>query len=184
MPLKLNVGISQKTGLPNYGSLGASCQVEVELESGLVYHDREAFQSYVRDAYVACKQAVADELARHQATALAGNRCGNGHREAPAKSKPAALPADDPSPDQNSGAAGSNGDERIPATERQLSFLRQLASQIRGLGLRRLEAAALKTCGTPLAALTSPEASRLIDAMKEVRAGKLDVAALMEEPGS
>ena len=31
MPLKLTVGLSRKVGLPNYGSLGATCGLEVEL---------------------------------------------------------------------------------------------------------------------------------------------------------
>ena len=35
MPLKLNVGVSRKVGLPDYCSAGASCNVEVELDSGL-----------------------------------------------------------------------------------------------------------------------------------------------------
>ena len=32
--LKLNAGISRKVGEPNYGSRGASVNVELELESG------------------------------------------------------------------------------------------------------------------------------------------------------
>jgi len=36
MPLKLNVGLSRKVGDTNYGSRGASVNVELELESSLV----------------------------------------------------------------------------------------------------------------------------------------------------
>ena len=65
MPLKLNVGVSKKVGLPEYSSVGATCNLEVELESGLL-GDLEGFHGRVRDAYVACHQAVNDELARLQ----------------------------------------------------------------------------------------------------------------------
>jgi hypothetical protein len=67
MPLKLSVGLSKKIGLPDYGSLGASCHVELELDSTLLATDLDAFQGKVKQAFVACSQAVKDELSRqHQ----------------------------------------------------------------------------------------------------------------------
>jgi hypothetical protein len=64
VPLTVNVGVSKKLGLPGYSSVGASCGVQVELDSGLLDHDLQGFQERVRSAYVACHQAVHDELAR------------------------------------------------------------------------------------------------------------------------
>ena len=67
MPLKLNVGVSRKVGLPDYGSVGASCNLEMELDSTLIERDLDGFHARVRDAFVAARQAVQDELARVQA---------------------------------------------------------------------------------------------------------------------
>jgi hypothetical protein len=50
-------------GLPDYGSAGASCNLEVELDTSL-FHDLEGLHQVVRRAYAACNQAVQDELAR------------------------------------------------------------------------------------------------------------------------
>jgi hypothetical protein len=63
--MKLTVGVTKKLGLPAYSSVGASCNVEFELDSTML-HDLDGFHSQVRAAYDACRQAVNDELARLQ----------------------------------------------------------------------------------------------------------------------
>ena len=64
--LKLNVGSNRKVGLPDYGSAGASCNLEVELEAGL-FHDLDGLHKVIKRAYAACNQAVQDELVRLKA---------------------------------------------------------------------------------------------------------------------
>lgn len=63
MAVKLSVGLQKKVGLPDFGSLGASCHVEFEIDRGLLEHDLDGFHQKVSDAFVACRQAVHDQLA-------------------------------------------------------------------------------------------------------------------------
>ena len=67
MPLKLIAGVSKKLGFPGYSSVGAICHVELELDSGLIQEDPEAFRAQVREVYAQCAESVDEELARHQA---------------------------------------------------------------------------------------------------------------------
>jgi hypothetical protein len=64
VPLKLNIGVSRKVGLPDYSSAGATCNVELELDSALLERDLDGFHAKVRVAYIAAEQAVHEELAR------------------------------------------------------------------------------------------------------------------------
>lgn len=66
MPIILKLGLTKKIGQPDYGSLAASCYVEVEVDSHLLQGDLEGFHRQARSAYAACSQAVSDELARGQ----------------------------------------------------------------------------------------------------------------------
>ncbi len=64
MPLKLSVGLNKKIGLPNYGSLGASCSVEIELDSHVMARNPALLQQQAQQAFASCTQAVEGELAR------------------------------------------------------------------------------------------------------------------------
>ena len=86
MPLTLNVEISKKIGQRDYGSLGASCHVTVELDQGLLQHDLESLHRHVKNAFVACREAVNHELHAHKEPHSAGNAkgCAAGRRGFPA----------------------------------------------------------------------------------------------------
>ena len=45
--LRLNVGTNRKIGQPDYGSAGASCNLELELDTGL-FQDLEGLQQVVK----------------------------------------------------------------------------------------------------------------------------------------
>jgi hypothetical protein len=59
--LKLNAGFSRKVGEPNYGSRGASVNVELEVESGLIA-DPDALMTRVRNLFTIAKRSVGAEL--------------------------------------------------------------------------------------------------------------------------
>ncbi len=160
MPMKLNLGLARKVGLPEYSSICASCNVEVELNGSMVFDDLEGFHRHVRNAYVACAQAVNDELARHT---------GGGNGEAP-KAQPAQQPAGN---GHQGNGNGANGAHR--ASEKQIAFVNQLARQIRGVGVRHLETLADRMFGKPVADLTSLDASGLIDTLKAIKAGDINL---------
>lgn len=174
MPLTVNVGFSQKLGQPDYGSIGASCNVECELD-GILLGNPDEFQSKVRDLYVACAQAVDEELQRHgadrrQSAATSAN--GSGMAAKPPKAAAAEPATEKP-----------NGTTNHHASSRQLDYLHRLARQIPAIGGRKLESLSQRICGKPLAGLSSFDASSLIDTLKAVKDGRLDVDAALKGEG-
>lgn len=169
MPLKLNIGLAQKIGQPAYSSLSAACYVELELESTLLQNDLDAFQRHVRHAYNACRQAINDELTRHQ---RAGNsadtspallRNGNGQEVGEARNGNGQVVT--PSPEH----------ETPRATQKQLDYAAQLAQQIRGLGSHRLERLTEEMFSRSLAELTTLQASSLIDMLKGIKEDRISL---------
>jgi hypothetical protein len=143
MPLKLSVGVSRKLGQPDYGSVGATCGAELELDAALLRDDPEEFDRRVRSAYAACARAVDAELAR-----------------------PAAPPARPASHEGHADAGPAGRAPGRPATPRRLRALGALARS-RGVGPDELLAGRGLDAGTVSAA----EASRLISGLRAAAAG-------------
>ena len=155
MPMRLNVGVSKKLGLPAYSSIGASCNLEVELENSLL-RDPAGFRDQVQGAFAAAQRAVDDELGRLQASTDSGESreatASNGHSNGTPVSNGNAATR----PELRHGRAGK------PATASQVRAIVTIARRqhadldglLCDLGVTRPEE------------LSLAEASRLIDQLK------------------
>ena len=155
MPLKVNVGITKKLGLPNYGSAGASCHLEFELDTGQILHDPAGLHRKLESAYDACRQAVQEELGRQLSPVppppVTGESDAAAHQ--PAKEVTigtvnGAPPA--PAPNMATTTPATCGLIQVSplASQRQLNYVHHLAHGISGLSPRRLEILAATICGS------------------------------------
>jgi hypothetical protein len=72
MPMKLNVGLCQKVGESNYGSRGASVNLELELDSALVAEPAK-LKEKIRGLFAVVRTSLTEELNGN------GHGNGNGH---------------------------------------------------------------------------------------------------------
>jgi hypothetical protein len=136
--LKLNAGISRKVGEPNYGSRGASVNLELEVESGLV-QDPDGLMDRVRRLFALARDAVDAEL--------------NGPRSSPAKTRTG-----------GDGRGNHRGDGNgRPATVSQVRAIRTICKQ-RDLNADQTANDRFGVSGVE--ELTLTEASSLIDELK------------------
>src|SRR5262245_24120309 len=89
MPLTINVGLSKKVGESNYGSRGASVNLELELDSSLAQEPTKP-QEKIRQLFGIVRTSLAEELngGNGQSHASKGNSNGNA---APAAFSPSSL---------------------------------------------------------------------------------------------
>jgi len=140
---KLNAGVSRKVGQPNYGSRGATVNVELELESSAV-QDAELLHDRIRKLFAIARQAVAEELGLSTQTPT-------------------------PQPGQPTGANGNgNAGRPRPASEAQIRAINAICGR---LGLDPA-AEAHRHFGRSIQDLTLAEASSLIDLLKQLQNGQ------------
>jgi hypothetical protein len=114
MPMKLNLGLMRKVGEPNYGSPGASVNIELEVDPDLA-SDAAKLHQRIRGVYAQIRESLDQEL--HT------NGTASGHSLPRADSTPPVQPS---APARN--GAAQNGDAR-PATRAQVTAIFAIAKQ-------------------------------------------------------
>jgi len=83
MAIRANVSFTQKHGQPDFGSVGAGCSLEFELDTTLLEKDSTALREQFDLAYLTCRQAVQQQLTAFQPSqrqpAHANGKQGNNH---------------------------------------------------------------------------------------------------------
>jgi len=181
--LKLNIGFNRKIGEANFSSRGASVNLEIEVESGVV-REPDKLQAKIDYLFKLAKASVDAQLNggnASQQTQPAANNNGNNGNGTHANANASQANGNGNGNGHSSATNGNGNGNGYHATEKQLNFASQLAKGIRGLGARRLESLTGRMFGKPLADLTSLDASSLIDTLKAIKEGRVSLDAALSE---
>jgi hypothetical protein len=141
--------VNKKVGLPDYGSAGSHCAIEIEADNS-VLADAEQFLQRVKDAYEVARQSVEEELAHHRPESGASQ----------AKAEPKQEYRND-----------NASDSRYTSSPKQQQFIASLIKGIKGLDWRKLDKYCDTKFGKSCSQLSSKEASALIDDLKNAKGG-------------
>jgi len=154
MTIKINVGVNKKIGLPDYGSAGSHCNIEIEADNSILDNANQFLQR-VKDAYEVARQSVELELSHHRPD----NTGSTNHSHEPVQQR-------------QEYRSNRSSDNRYIVSEKQLTFIWQLSKGIKGLDKRTLEKYCDSKFGKASTQLSSKEASVLIDDLKAAKEGK------------
>ena len=185
MTIKINVGVNKKIGLPDYGSAGGHCNIEIEADNSIL-DNADQFLQRVKDAYEMARQSVEEELSHHRP---GGNTNGNtGQRTSqqrePARTEPSQqrqeqrqeyrqdYRQDYRSDNAGGGNSGGNSGGNRTASPKQQQFIASLVKGIKGLNWNTLDRYCSVQFGKNTSQLTPKEASALIEDLKAAKSGE------------
>lgn len=173
MTLKLQVGSSRKLATNDFGSHGAHCGIELSLDP-LAMEQPEVFQQRLTRLFATCRGAVEEELRR---------QLGNETVAPPAELGTHGRIAQDGQPVNRNG--NGNGSRRTArgASEKQLKFIRTLASAVQGLDHNQLELLSERMFNSTVDHLSSMDASAMIDTLQGLKQGRLQLQRLLDTAG-
>jgi hypothetical protein len=156
VPLTVNVGLSRKVGEANYGSRGASLNVELELDGGLLGEPAK-LQERIRHIFALVRTSLTEELQGAQGSKSHDPNPPPPNGQATSTDRQAASGKD---------AASEQGSGRRPATAAQVKALYAITWQ-REMDLRELPREQFRVERPE--DLSLRQASRLIDQLKSAR---------------
>lgn len=162
--MKTIVTVRKSINLMDQNPGDITCSIQLEIAQDFLLTDPDAFRHQVRAVVEACRKAINGEAA---------------HDEPPQEIAPVAVPRSAVPESPRNVSEQRNGGR---ASDKQLVYLRQLARLVPAVGLRRLEEVAQNVCGKTTVVLSTAEASRLIDSLKAVKAGEMELQQLL--PGA
>ena len=169
MAIKINVGVSKKIGLPDYGSAGSHCNIEIEADNSIL-DNPDQFLQRVRNAYEMARQSVEAELSHHRPGSAGANTTG-----ASTKAEPAQRQEYRQEYRQEHRSDNNSTGNRI-ASPKQQQFIASLVKGVKGLEWATLDKYCASKWGTNTSQLSPKQASELIDDLKAAKSGERRIA--------
>jgi hypothetical protein len=163
MTIKINVGVNKKIGLPDYGSAGSHCAIEIEADNS-VLQNAEQFLQQVKNAYEVARQSVETELAHHRVS----NGASRSHSDTKSEQRQEYR--------NDNTSSGNSASGYGIASAKQQQFIASLLKGVKGLDWRKLDKYCDQKFGKSCSQLSPKEASALIDDLKAAKSGERNLA--------
>ena len=130
MPVQINIGLNKKVGEANYGSRGASVNLEVELDTGIV-DDRDRLRTQIHKLFGLARESLNAELNGDASNGHAGDNNGNSHHTTNGNGNGFDRYRVGGQKSNNSNGHSSNGRSPRQATSSQVKAIHAIAGRTR-----------------------------------------------------